>query len=155
MKPEARPQNITEFRQLLGLAPAAPPPDVRLSSPAEPVLKHTIAVSPAGLTEPARPGTRFRPALYGFGVILLLALIAGGWFLTRNEPQVTPEPAASGKDIAAMPAPSGGEGPLGKVQGKYSAGPASTPEVHEPLGPAPVAPHVLPETKPRSSSIWQ
>ena len=47
-----------------------------------------------------------------------------------------------------MPAPSGGQGPLGKVQDKYSAGPASTPEVHEPLGPAPVALQVLPETKP-------
>ena len=51
VKAEARPQNVTEFRRLLGLASAAPPPDARLSSPAEPAPRHTIVVSPAGLTE--------------------------------------------------------------------------------------------------------
>ena len=148
VKPEARPQSVAEFRGLLGLASATPSSEVELSHFAEPTPRHAVAIAPAGLPEATRRETGPHPALYGFGVVLLLALLAGGWFFAREGTRATPEPVASGKEITATPAPSDDQRPLGKAQGELSAGSASTAEFREPLGPGPVTTHVLPETPP-------
>ncbi len=148
VKPEARPQSVAEFRGLLGLAPAMRSSGAELSSFVEPTSKQTITTASAGLTGAARQETGPRPALYGFGVFLLLALIAGGWFLTREAPRPTPEPVTSEKEITATPAPPDDRRLPGKAQGELRAGSTSTLEPREPLGPGSVTPHVLPETTP-------
>ncbi|SFO11335.1 serine/threonine protein kinase [Nitrosospira briensis] len=108
VKPEERPQSVAELRALLDLAAPAPSPRVERSPlDTRATIEPRTVVAPAnGSLELVRPGTGSPAVLYGSGAVVLVALIAGAWFFTREEPGQPPMPETTQEMVVAKPAPS-------------------------------------------------
>ncbi|PTR08982.1 serine/threonine protein kinase [Nitrosospira sp. Nsp5] len=99
VKPEERPRDVATFRRLLDLAETTP---ITTGSP----LRDGAAIMPGGGPAELVKTRSQRPlALYGFGGMMLLALIIAGWFLMRETPIPVPVPITPEENrILATPA---------------------------------------------------
>ncbi len=152
VKPEARPQDVAQFRALLnaGLAPNTPLPDAQpaeapaLDDPLVEAIAPTVpAAVPVASTSPTR---RWNKALHGLMALALLAGAAGAaWWLTaRRTPALAPKtvPMSAPAPVAKMPTPPPTPPPTPTPI--PSPAPIPTP------APAPIpAPSASPEIPPR------
>jgi hypothetical protein len=114
VKPEARPQNIAEFRRALGFSPRSAASTSELAPARTPEAQRPAAV-PARPPEPPSRRTGTYAAIGGVG---LAALLAGGFFFMS----ASPEPEAPKPAVAApvqSPAPAGVD-VLGEVRAKLT-----------------------------------
>ncbi len=130
VKPEERPRDVAAFRTLLGLAETTP-----ITSASS--LGDRVTIVPGGGSpELVKVNSRRPLALYGFGGMMFLALIIGGWFLMRETPISAPVPITPEENrILATPAIPAGDASVNEretevVKGRASdSKPRATPEV--------------------------
>lgn len=127
VKPEERPRDVATFRMLLDLAETTP---ITTASP----LRDGAAIMPGGGPAGLVKTHSQRPlALYGFGGVMLLALIIAGWFLMRETPIPTPVPKTPEENrILATPAIPAGDASVNE--------PETDSKPHTLLEAAPIAP---------------
>lgn len=125
LKPENRPQNITEFGSLLGIAnrrerERTPQPTLAPQSVLAPTLEPPATVIPASpVVEKIKTGNRpWMP--YAIASVVLVIVAAGWWMMSDTEsertavapiakpspaPQLLPPPAPTGKETSVPEAP--------------------------------------------------
>ena len=161
VRPEARPQNIAQLRELIDIdreqetAPLSLPPRAHRTLPPEPLTQPSqrslpprpMPAVPKAATAPA-PGVRRPlpswPVLAGGGVVAAALLAAAWWLMSSPSSDVPAAGPLSGQDAAPLPAPA--PGPV-EPPAPAPAEPAPVPAPAEPV-PAPF-PQPVPQPVPQ------
>jgi hypothetical protein len=114
VKPEARPQNIAEFRRALGFAPRS------AASTSELAPARVAQRAPAAPAHPPKaPASRTGTYAAIGGAVVAVLLAAGYFFMSASPEAEPPKPAVAAPVPAPAPAPAAGD-VLGEVRGKLT-----------------------------------
>ncbi|MEJ7688745.1 MAG: serine/threonine-protein kinase [Variovorax sp.] len=159
VKPEARPQDVAQFRQLLGagLAPDGPllgAQNSELPAPDDHPIEASTPTEPSAVSVATTAPRRWNKALYAMAALAVLAGVAGAtlWLTARSTPAPKAVPIPMAAPEAMTPAPAPAPMPAPVPVSEPVPMPMPTPvTVPAPAPTTPSAPAVAPRPVPKTA----